>query len=220
MLPRLFDAAFKRWADVGVPTSIPWYATEYGYSPYAAEAEVDLPGALLDADFIGHFLTVGGSGLYFYGIEPNTPIREVSTCENYGNLAVLRSDDDRKVIAPYAAYWVAKLLTSEWSTTGNGRVYVYSATSTLPSVTTYMAKRADGSLSVMLINKSATDTVHADVDALGFRPSKAFQYSRKNYVWHAAGENGYASPNRPPDEWAVDGKTDIVLPPYSLTIVR
>jgi len=233
-MPLLVDAAFKRWRDDGVPASIPWYATEYGYSPYAAEAEVDVPGALLDADLIGHFLTIGGAGLYFYGIEPNTPISEVP-CGSYGNLALWRSDDDRNIIAPYAAYWVAKLVTWEWSTVGSGRVYVYPATSMSPAVTAYAARRPDGSRSVMLINKSATKTVDVRLDldgeyrdgdgmpiqGSGHGTRTVIQYSRRNYVWHAAGESGYAMPNRPPDRWTVkDLQSTIVLPPYSITIVR
>ncbi|HEX3580105.1 MAG TPA: discoidin domain-containing protein, partial [Thermoanaerobaculia bacterium] len=56
----------------GVPTSIPWLATEYGWSSYAAQAEVDLPGAIFNAEFVADFLAEGGAGAYFYGLEPDT----------------------------------------------------------------------------------------------------------------------------------------------------
>jgi hypothetical protein len=225
-MPKLVNDAFARWRRDGVPTSIPWYATEYGYSPYAAEPEVDLPGALLDADLIAHYLTIGGAGLYFYGIEPNTLIKEVTACDTYGNLAVWQSDDDRDIIAPFAAYWVVHLVIHEWSEFGNRPVRIYAVHVDGPTesggavVSAYAAKRPDGRVSVMLINKSATASFVANIDTGSVGVRDVFQYSPRNYVWHANGEHGYASPNRPPDRWKIGRNDRIVLPPLSITVVR
>src|SRR5947199_6080998 len=54
----------------GVPSDLPWLMTEYGYSVFAGRHEVDLPGALFNADTVGAFLTLGGSKAYQYGYEP------------------------------------------------------------------------------------------------------------------------------------------------------
>ncbi|MGA7952829.1 MAG: hypothetical protein WCA07_04840 [Gloeobacterales cyanobacterium] len=49
-----------------------------------------------------------------------------------------------------------------------------------------------------------------------------FQYSSKQYVWHAQGENGYPLRSKPPDHFTLQGKneTQLALPAYSLTVVR
>lgn len=226
-MPELVDAAFARWREEGVPTSIPWYSTEFGYSPYAGEVEIDLPGAILDVDFIAHFLQAGGSGYYFYGMEPNTPIKEAMTsCNTYGNLALWQSDDDRKIIAPFAAFWAAKMLTLTWSEMGDRPVTMYATRSQTPLVTAYTVKRPDGKVAVMLMNKSSASTFDVDLDTKAGAPLltgdvTVVQYSHHNYVWHANGENGYALPNRPPDHWVVKGGLkSIALPPYSITVVK
>lgn len=224
-MPKLVDDAFARWRRDGVPVSIPWYATEFGYSPYAAEPEADLPGALLDADFVGHFLTAGGAGAYFYGIEPNSLIKEVSACDTYGNLALWQSDDDRNIVAPFAAYWVMRLVTREWSTFGSKRNTLYRTQCDSPVengepvVTAYAVRHPDGRTAVMLIDKSATEAFRVDVDGLGAGVD-IFQYSNRNYAWHANGEHGYASPNRPPDRWRAKSTRGILAPPMSITVVR
>ena len=77
------------------------------------------PGALLNADIVGQFLTLGGARAYLYGLEPNTPIREVDDCDTWGNLALFLSDDARGTSAsPLATFYGARLLTQAWAQPG------------------------------------------------------------------------------------------------------
>ncbi|MGO8671350.1 MAG: discoidin domain-containing protein [Capsulimonadaceae bacterium] len=234
MVPRIVESAFARWGADGVPTSIPWVATEYGYSAAAAEPEVDLPGALLDADFTGRFLTSGGGAVYFYGLEPNSLIKEWPG--TWGNLALWYADDNHHILAPFAAYYALCLVTHEWSQPGVSPVSVFPANvdcpdrSGLPCVTAYAAHRPDGLWSLLLINKDPVssrsmriafdrgDGVAAGLDGL----VDQFQYSKQQYTWHENGPSGHASPNLPPvhTQMSVDAGTVYTLPPYSLTVVR
>jgi hypothetical protein len=54
----------------GLSADIPWIIAEYGFSALAARAEVNMDGALFNADSVAHFLSLGGAAAYLYGYEP------------------------------------------------------------------------------------------------------------------------------------------------------
>src|SRR5204862_1567666 len=64
----------------GVPSGIPWLMSEYGYSVFAGRPEVDIEGALFNADTVGAFLALGGAKPYLYGYEPNYLQDEMKCC--------------------------------------------------------------------------------------------------------------------------------------------
>ncbi|MDQ2946922.1 MAG: discoidin domain-containing protein, partial [Acidobacteriota bacterium] len=72
----LLTRSLERLAKDGVPRNIPWFMTEYGYSAYGSAAEVDLPGAILNADTVGTFLAFGGAKAFLYGYEPGELLHE------------------------------------------------------------------------------------------------------------------------------------------------
>ena len=87
--------ALARLEKDGLPPGLPLYLTEYGYSAYGAEPEVDITGALFNADIVGTFLARGGTRAYLYGYEPNELINETG-CSWGNNMIFLdRSDDDQ-----------------------------------------------------------------------------------------------------------------------------
>jgi hypothetical protein len=232
--PIIVSNAFERWKTEGVPTNIPWYITEYGYSPFAGEPEVDLPGAILDADFVGHALYLGAAGAYFYGLEPNTVIREKTQYNSWGNLALWKSDGDRVIQAPFAAYYGARLVTKYWSQPGMRPVSLYPAmcdivdTDGMPIVSAYAAHRPDGKWSLLILNKSSDKAYKVNLKFIDNNEARGYnglvdlwQYSRKQYRWHANRENGFASPNLPPEHHRLDaGKLfELDLPAYSITVV-
>jgi hypothetical protein len=96
----------------GVPTSIPWLITEYGYSVFAGRHEVDIEDALFDADTIGTFLTLGGSKPYLYGYEPNY-LQDELKC-SWGNLMMLQLDPNGDQLNRLSGYHAAQLITKEW----------------------------------------------------------------------------------------------------------
>lgn len=215
----------------GLPARVPLVMTEYGYSSYATRAEVDLTGALLDADTVGAFLAAGGSAAYLYGLEPDVLLREVHRCDTWGNLTLFPSDDAHRIRSRAATTWAARLLTRDW-TSRRDRADTVLATSVAgpPGVTAYTLRRPDGSLSVLLLNKGRATVVVAlsttrrggAVDRpLGGRATLV-QLSPAQYRWHPHGPDGFARPDGPPARWsaALGRGGRLVLPARSLTVLR
>jgi hypothetical protein len=71
----------RRLETEGVPRDIPWIISEYGYSSFVGEGDIELPAALVYAEIVPQFLTLGGSAAYFYGLEPRHPVRELKECD-------------------------------------------------------------------------------------------------------------------------------------------
>ncbi|MEO8036602.1 MAG: discoidin domain-containing protein, partial [Acidobacteriota bacterium] len=154
LAPSILNTVLANWRKEGLPVSIPWLATEYGYSSYAGEAEVSLPGALFNVEFVAQFLSQGGGAAYFYGLEPDVLIREL-TCPTWGNLILFSSDSEHRILQPVAAFHAARLMTQEW-TMGSGRHAVHPVAGTTKLLTAYALHRPDGRWSVLAINKSPT----------------------------------------------------------------
>jgi hypothetical protein len=218
----------------GLPRHIPWVISEYGYSAFAGQAEMEMPGALLNAEIVAQFLTLGGQAAYLYGYEPNTPIKEVSECDTWGNLAVFLADDDRHIKSRLPTYYAARLLVAEWAQPNSNQPHaVYRAASDVKNargqalVTAYAVHRPDGEWAVLLLNKDPKQahTLRVQFNGKGrvafFNgPSAVSQYSPAQYRWHPNGENGHPSLDLPPVHFVRDGKAPLRLPPYSLTVVR
>lgn len=233
--PELLARVMEQYAREGVPKNIPWLITEYGYSSFAGQAEVDLPGALLNAEAVAQFLTLGGAGAYFYGYEPNTLMKELAHCDTWGNLALFLSDDRRQNLRPLATYYGARLLTREWAQPVDRPHRLYRATSDIrnarrqPLVTAFAVHRPDGQWSVLLINKDPRRARPMRIrfrngttgKYMGFQGSvDLFRFSSEQYIWHPNGRNGYAAPRNPPEHRRAGRFRQIVLPPYSLCLVR
>ena len=83
-IPKRLGAMMDSLHKDGVPADIPWFMTEYGYSVFAGRPEVDIEGALFNADTVGAFLSLGGAKPYLYGYEPNY-LQDELKC-SWGNL--------------------------------------------------------------------------------------------------------------------------------------
>ncbi len=214
----------RGWVREGLPENIPWLATEYGYSSYAGQADVDLHAAIVNAEFVAQFLGAGGTSAYLYGIEPDVLARE-KRCPTWGNLILFLADEDRNIRFRMPAYWGSRLLVLEWSA-DSGEQTIYETTADPGGiVTAYSLRRPDGTWSVLIFNKSR-DTKKA---AISFRtrsgearfdgPASIVQYSSDQYAWRAAGEDGHPIRDLPPVHSSVAADV-IELPPMGITVVR
>jgi hypothetical protein len=219
----------------GLKHDIPWIITEYGYSAFAARAEVDIDGALFNADLVAFFLTRGGDAAYLYGYEASEIIRE-QKCSAGNNMMFFRGDSghERK---PTATYWVARMLTQDWAKPGDELHEMYAAESTVhdhegnATVTAYALRRLDGLWSLLLINRSPSTSYET---TLRFQNASngassafigsldLFQYSHAQYQLNSDRYNPYPIRDEPPAHETIraDQDSGIVLPPSSITVVR
>ena len=210
--PRILDRVLGAWRAEGVPRGIPWIASEYGWSSYAAEAEVDLPGALFDAEFVADFLSRGGSAAYLYGYEPKAVFSE--KCNNYGALTLFLADGSK-----LPAYYAVQLVMHEWLQPG-GMHELHLVRGTPPLVRAYAVKRPDTTWALLLLNVGRAS---ARLKTDGLKPVlhvavlHVVQYSPRQYEWHAAGDDGHPTRNLEPRRF--DARGSIELPPYSITVI-
>ncbi|MEO5908573.1 MAG: hypothetical protein ABIR50_01085, partial [Ginsengibacter sp.] len=127
-----------------------------------------------------------------------------------------------------------KMITENWAKSSDSIVEIYPSSSRIHKrknesfVSAYPLRSPDGKWSVMLINKDPKRTFNVDVDVenkvskeiseLHFE--KLIQYSKQQYHWMDKGFDSYPSRNFPPVSKRINGSKNILLPPYSLTIIN
>jgi hypothetical protein len=217
----------------GVPTAIPWLMTEYGYSVFAGRHEVDIQGALFNADTVGTFLTLGGSKPYLYGYEPNY-LHDELKC-SWGNLMMLQLNPNSDEMNHLSGYHAAQIITKEWMQPTSETHEIFSVSvkqaeaSSSPAVSVYAVRRPDKQWALLAINKHPTRTARLSVqfNFPGARPQLSLggnvdviQFSREQYLWHDDGPNGYPVRSLPPARFTQDASSFYEIPPYSLTVLR
>lgn len=236
--PKLLADCIAGFYDQGLPRETPILMTEYGYSAFSTESEVDLPGALFNADVIGTFLTMTGtpSAAYMYGLEP-TPLYKGPDCDTWGNNTLFLSNDKRHILARTATFHGAGMLMHEWLGEHSKPHMIYPTKVELhapdghPPVTAYAVRRPDDLWAVLLVNKdpARAQTVKLRFSGIG-KGSVAllkgscdqYQFSRAQYRWHADGNRGRPVLSCPPAHisWPAKAPTSFRLPPWSLTVLR
>ena len=232
--PRLLENSLARLQSEGLSSHIPWIITEYGYSAFAGQSEMEMPGGLLNAEIAAQFLSLGGTSAYLYGYEPDEPIREKDGCDTWGNLTLLLSKSHRQSLRPLPTFYAAQLLTQQWAILGSSAPHAaYRATSNihnrlgLPLVTAYALHRPDGQWSVLLLNKDPKGEHKVSLcfstpksKAITFQPgADLYQYGPAQYQWHPNKALGFTSPNLPPVHSRLGGSV-VTLPAYSISVIR
>jgi hypothetical protein len=232
-IPKRLGAVMASLRADGVPTAIPWLVTEYGYSVFAGRHEVDLPGALFNADTVGTFLTLGGAKAYQYGYEPNYLADELKC--SWGNLMILQLNRNGERLNRLAGYYGAQLVTQEWIQPDNELHEIFPVTvkqqsSALSSpVSAYAVHRPDKRWALLIVNKQPKRTAklsaqfdfsQADDPVTFAGQVELIQFSPEQYAWHADGPNGHPIRSLPPRHFSQKASPFYDLPPYSLTVLR
>ena len=232
--PRLMEAALQAMQQNGLSKSVPWIISEYGYSAFASRAEIDIEGALLNADIVGKFLTLGGDQAFLFGYTPGYVDRDFPCTA--GNNMLFSLEDDR-IESRFATYFAARLLTQEWLKSSDEIYEIYRAGSDARDaegnelITAYAARGSDGLWSALLINKDPqrayeTNFVFANrrFARRGFQSSvNVYQYSREQYVLGGSQLKPKPLKADDPEHFIIHASqrpVTVNLPPYSLTVVR
>jgi hypothetical protein len=236
-IPERLGAMMASLRRDGVPADIPWHMTEYGYSVFSGRPEVDIEGALFNADTVGAFLTLGGAKPYLYGYEPNY-LQDELKC-SWGNLTMLQLSPKSDRLNRLSAYYAAQLLTKEWMQPVNEQHEIFPVSINerkhggqpvpRPTVTAYAVRRPDKEWALLAINKDPKRPAQLNVQFKipGAQQFVSFvgkvetiQFSRAQYIWHADGPDGHPIRSLPPVHFTQDASSPCELPPYSLTVVR
>ncbi|MDQ6652323.1 MAG: hypothetical protein M3Y84_06230, partial [Acidobacteriota bacterium] len=232
---QLLKDSLAKMQDGGLTRAIPWIITEYGYSAFGGRAEMDIEGALLNADVAATFLTLGGEQTFLYGYEPNEIIHEVACSSGNNMLFLLR--DDGTISYRMPTYYGARLLTQEWAQPGDGLHELYIATvdeaamQNRTLITAYPLLRPDHLWSVMLVNKDSSNAHPVEVRFYNQGSGSEsefegaidlYQYSRKQYELSVDKQEPYPTRDQPPEHRTIPGSNGLVvqLPAYSITVIR
>ena len=233
--PELLTKALKRLQASGLSPEIPRLMTEYGYSAFAGQSEIGIEGALLNADIVGLFLTLGGQAAYLYGYEPDELINEMGC--SWGNNMLFGMDNAGRIKYRVATFHGARLLTQQWAGDPNQPHQVYPAESNIRNeqgqalVTAYAVYRPDGQWALLLINKDpqrawSVNMQFYDTLARTKTPWRGsfdlYQFSSAQYIWKSDQHRGRAMRSDPPEHLSLEANPELSvrLPPYSLSVVR
>ena len=233
--PALLAQTLRRLEQDGVPKDIPWIITEYGYSSFAGQAEVELPAALLNAEIVLQWFMEGVKTAYLYGMEPGEPILDGARCETWGNLMMLEQRPGEQASWKLPTYYGAQLLTKEFFGAADGEHTLYPVRIGTPkdrpsTLAAYAVRRPDDLWALLILNKdpARTQTISALFESGGspqsgwLGPHEIFQYSPVQYRWKANKDDGQPAFSNPPAKNRTESAKplSVTLPPMSITIIR
>ena len=191
--------------------------------------------ALLNADIVGPFLTLGGDQAFLCGYTPEQPATEL-TCTIGGNMLFSR-DNDGNITHRFASYLGAQLLTQVWLGESVEFHELYPvALHPRPHpgdslLTAYAVYRPDGLWSLLIISKDSRRAYRVNVEFLNMLTGittrsqtaiELYQFSGENYQLSAEKSDPYPVRFLPPTHQRLDknGLKTVVLPSYSLSVLR
>jgi hypothetical protein len=231
---RDLDKSWGELAAAGVPTTIPWVISEYGFSPFSGRQMSEMPSALLAADIVGHFMGLGGGAAYMFGLPPDQPDNQKFPCAGYGNMMLWEAGEDGRSRWPMPIFFAEKMMLEDWGAPAGQPHALYRARAPLkdawgqPYVTAYPLKRADGRWSVMLVNRDEAHAYRAPLmldSGAGPTPLggaatlSVVQYSPAQYAWLDRREQSHPLRDLPPVRFDARAGEPLLLPAMSLTVV-
>lgn len=214
--PQRIDHIVEVWRDDGLPKDIPFFITESNLSSSTSEAYLANFAGLWLADYIGSFLTAGGSGVYYFHY---LPLREDRGCGNSpGVFGMFSVDANYNILQPLSQFFASELINREWIEPGKEANTIFPASSTISDgaghmmVTAYADLRPDGQWSLMLVNRDQEVghtlhiVFHDQERRLGFSGQvHAAIFGSGQYAWHPAMVFPMSHPEQPNQPVIVSG---------------
>jgi hypothetical protein len=220
------------WRKDGLPAGLPLLVTEVNVAWQSSDRFVEAWGGLWLADYVGAFLTAGGTASYFFHY---LPWQLSSDCPGqWGTFALHKADRGFQRFERLAQYHASQLVTQTWVVPGQSPHEIFPATSDVSDaaghklVTAYAAHLPDNRWSLLLVNKDpqkqhTIDVLFEDAAAhrkLGFQgEAELTTWGADQYVWQPKGAEGTARPADPPRTTRQAGRR-FTLPRASITILR
>lgn len=228
---RMLGQIADRFAAEGVPRSIPWIISEYGFSAFAGRAEGTLPSGLLAAEIQARWIALGGSAAYMFGIAPAEPDNQHAPCAGFGSMMLYREGENGQAAEPMPSLAAAQLLTQALAVPGHElHRMLPGVVEGIPGgvVKSWAVTRPDGKLGVLLLNRSATQAVTLPI-AIRSRsgapvplngPGELWTYGAAQYQWHDAGRASRPSRSLPPARSVLPaGPLRVTVPTDGIVVV-
>jgi hypothetical protein len=183
-----------------------------------------LVNGLFLADAVGNVLQTEVGALLWWDVRNsqdhlNNNSGALYGWREYGDYGVLSTPSDggsATAYEPYPAYYVLKLL-SHFARGGDS---VLAATSDHALLGAFAARRRDGSLSVLVVNKSPTETLTAAIALAGFVPAATAIVRSYGIPQDEAARTGAGSPDLAESTLALPGAAFTApFAPYSATVL-
>jgi F5/8 type C domain len=247
--PELIHHIIDVWHADGLPASMPFFITESNLSSGTSETFEDIFSGLWLADYIGSFLSNGGSGVYYFHY---LPLQLEHGCnDSPGTFGMFTVHPDFSINQPLAQFFVSQLINHEWLQ-ADGVNHLFAASSDVSDsaghtlVTAYAVQRPDGQWSVMLVNNDQANSHRVRVEfSSGSSASRHFSgavdesvFGSAQYHWNPAQgdfnahrpdslatpsqiyHGGNANPDGPIEQKKVPGDGDFELPAASVVVLR
>jgi hypothetical protein len=223
------------WRQDGVPAHVPMFITESNIGWQAEEAFLNTWGGLWLADYVGSFLSAGGSAVYFFHYIPLGIHRGCN--DSLGTFGLFSTDTNLQIEQPLSQYFASQLINLEWVQPAGGAHRLFPVRSDVQDgaghtlVTAYAALRPDGQWSLLIVNKDQENPQRVHIvfqDAESNRdrsfsgPVDFITFGSEQYQWHPAPEDGKANPDGPPARSSIAASSETVfeLPRASVTVIR
>ncbi len=224
-----YPATLSTWM-AGVPgaSSIPVIMSEYNIDVSDQNFELQLAEGLWVADALGHFIKGFGS-------RGHTNLWDVlnggsgTVSAGGGDLGYLNVQNDAYQYQPHASYWAMKMMATQWAIPADTNTHqLISTGNSIPASLfgAYADYRPDGILSLVVVNKSPTNSYNTWITGIPFTPNSSatgYTFNSSNYQWQTGSLPYHAAPDTAPSTVTFTGVASsfpVTFQPYSITVLQ